>query len=79
MKKFTSTIILTVIISFSNCIFANAATPYPLPITTTTPSNSISIMAEQTEWITRIYNGKLQKRLWSITYAKWLTDWIDVE
>lgn len=24
-------------------------------------------------------NGKLQKRLWSITYQVWLTDWIDVE
>lgn len=33
---------------------------------------------EQTVWYERIYNGKLQKRLWSITNGCWLTDWIDV-
>lgn len=35
--------------------------------------------AEVTEWVLRYNeNGVLQKRLWSRTYAKWLTDWIDV-
>lgn len=34
--------------------------------------------AEETVWYTRVYNGVLQKRLWSITYERWLTDWIDV-
>jgi len=34
--------------------------------------------AEQTEWYWRIYNGNYEKRLWSITYGKWLTDWIYV-
>lgn len=33
--------------------------------------------AEVTEWRYRIYNGVSQKRLWSVTYAKWLTDWIN--
>jgi len=33
------------------------------------------IQAEETEWKYRVVDGKLQKRLWSITYAKWLTDW----
>lgn len=33
--------------------------------------------AEQTVWYYRTYEGKLQKRLWSITYGKWLTDWMD--
>lgn len=36
------------------------------------------LRAEQTKWYYRVYNGKLQKRLWSITEEKWLTDWIDV-
>ena len=31
--------------------------------------------AEQTVWKYRTVNNKLQKRLWSITYGKWLTDW----
>lgn len=33
--------------------------------------------AEQTQWYYRVYNGKKQKRLWSITNQCWLTDWID--
>lgn len=41
--------------------------------------NPIEPQAEQTVWYTRHYNGKRQKRLWSITYRRWLTDWIDVD
>lgn len=33
------------------------------------------IYAQETEWRYRVLDGKLQKRLWSITYGKWLTDW----
>lgn len=48
----------------------------------TTPAQSsesqvYSPMVEETEWVYRIYNGVYQKRLWSLTYGKWLTDWID--
>lgn len=32
--------------------------------------------AERVEWRYRTYKGKKQKRLWSITYEKWLTDWL---
>lgn len=32
---------------------------------------------EQFQWFYRIYNGHQQKRLWSITYGRWVTDWID--
>jgi len=38
---------------------------------------TISAFSEQTQWYYRAYNGKLQRRLWSLTYEKWLTDWID--
>lgn len=41
--------------------------------------NPVTPQAEQTVWCTRHYNGKRQKRLWSITYRRWLTDWIDVD
>ncbi len=37
-----------------------------------------SPQAEETVWYTRDYNGKHQKRLWSITKGIWLTDWIDI-
>jgi hypothetical protein len=33
---------------------------------------------EQFKWYYRMYNGHEQKRLWSITYAYWVTDWMDV-
>lgn len=33
---------------------------------------------EETVWYFRTYNGQPQRRLWSITYAYWKTDWIPV-
>ena len=33
---------------------------------------------EETEWVIRRWNGLIQKRLWSITYGYWLTDWITI-
>ena len=32
---------------------------------------------DETKWFNRMYNGKKQMRLWSITEGCWLTDWID--
>lgn len=40
--------------------------------------DTISPRKEVTEWKFRMKDNKLQKRLWSVTYNKWLTDWIDV-
>lgn len=34
--------------------------------------------SEETAWYFRVYNGMVQKRLWSLTYRRWLTDWIDI-
>lgn len=31
--------------------------------------------AEETTWYFRINNGVGERRLWSITYSRWLTDW----
>ena len=36
---------------------------------------SVVTRAEETEWRYRVVDGKLQKRLWSLTYGKWLTEW----
>ncbi len=33
---------------------------------------------EEFMWFYRIRDGILQKRLWSLTYEYWVTDWIDV-
>jgi len=37
-----------------------------------------AIRAEETIWYFRVWAGIRQMRLWSITYRKWLTDWIDI-
>lgn len=46
--------------------------------TTTSTSNQITPKIDETEWVFRTYNGLFQKRLWSYTEGKWLTDWITV-
>lgn len=40
-------------------------------VDTISPRSTVNI------WYYRTYNGREQKRLWSITEGKWLTDWID--
>ena len=56
---------------------ASAAEYTPAPQDTSS-DGEITPMAEETMWYFRNYNGQLQKRLWSITEGKWLTDWINV-
>ena len=34
---------------------------------------------EEFMWFYRVVNGKEQKRLWSVTYGYWVTDWIDCD
>ncbi len=42
-------------------------------------TNVVEIKAEEFIWKYRLYNGKKQKRLWSATRNRWVTDhWIDV-
>jgi len=36
------------------------------------------LRAEETEWYYRIYGDLFQRRLWSITYGYWKTDWITI-
>lgn len=78
MKKFLKTMILTVALSLF-IAFPALAAEIPTPPTFEDPG-IVSPMAEQTQWYLRwTEDGRLQKRLWSLTYQKWLTDWIDVE
>jgi hypothetical protein len=41
-------------------------------------NSTVAIQAEQTEWYYRNNNGIMEKRLWSITYGVWRTDWMPV-
>ena len=73
-KKLITTLIVFLL---SSCLFpVNSVAQAALP---TSIEDPVVPAAEQTVWYTRVYNGKLQKRLWSITWGEWLTDWIDVE
>lgn len=69
------------LLTLGACTLAGAAeVDVPVePIAVTGAEEGISPQAEETIWYTRQYNGKMQKRLWSITHGCWLTDWIDIE
>ena len=38
-------------------------------------NGDVVIFAEQTQWYYRTVDGRIQRRLWSITWGKWLTEW----
>lgn len=74
MKKIVS-LILAFILVLSLSVPAFAVTN--LPASEDEPSaDADGSRAEQTVWFFRDNNGILEKRLWSLTYRKWLTDWI---
>ena len=76
MKKRLFTAIIFILLSFS-VLPASAAENIVVP--STISEDGVAPASEETVWCTRIHNGVLQKRLWSITYGKWLTEWEDVE
>lgn len=75
MKKTIIALLLALItvMSSAGALAAEVAAP-----TNVGDTGIVSPQAEETVWCTRVYNGWLQKRKWSITYERWLTDWIDV-
>lgn len=62
--------------SFSTTAFADSITTEPL--TEVLDGSSVEPRAEELEWVYRIHDGNLEKRLWSNTYGVWRTDWIYV-
>lgn len=76
MKKKLITALIIMLLSI-NVLPICAAAEVVIP--TAVVEDPASPASEETVWYTRIYNGKLQMRLWSVTYGKWLTEWEDVE
>lgn len=74
-KKYIFTYIA---LSFTICgtLSTSHKTIYNIPKIDTQKTVGITLYSEETKWYYRIVNGKLQKRLWSLTYKKWLTNWI---
>lgn len=77
MKKKIITFMLVVSLALSLNIIALAAESYPE--FNDQVLTEFSSRIEETEWYYRDIDGKIQKRLWSITENKWLTNWMDVK
>lgn len=77
MKK-TIIALLLALVTVMSSASALAAEAVPPVSPTKVADNGVSPQAEETVWCARIHNGRRQKRLWSITYGRWLTDWIDM-
>ena len=74
-EKTILTILLIMIISIGT--FDNMSV-YAKAIGNANNTSSMVVKSKQTVWRFRTYNGKRQKRLWSKTDHKWLTDWMSV-
>lgn len=72
------TLLLAVLLLYSAVPFAYAEEAVEPPATAVADSGDAGIMplAEETKWVFKNINGVDCKRLWSLTYGKWLTDWI---
>ena len=77
MKKLFFSFTLIVILLFSSITPVSAA-DFPAPTAIESPEEVLPA-SEETQWVFQIKDGQLQKRLWSRTYQRGLTEWIDVE
>ncbi len=76
MKKMFLVAMIIMLLSLNVLpVYAAANTAVPSAIS----EDGVAPASEETVWCTRVYNGKVQMRLWSVTYGKWLTEWEDVE
>lgn len=78
-KKLTNAVLSAVVIAtvINTTPVGFASVTLPDQLITARSEDTVSPRAEETIWYTRTYNGKSQKRLWSVTRRIWLTDWID--
>ena len=76
MKKIIISMIFTLLLSLYISLPINSLAAPIMPMAIV--EDPVEPASEETVWYTRIYNGKVQRRLWSITYGEWLTDWEDV-
>lgn len=78
MKRFFP-LVLALIMCLSVSSIALAEDIQPIVAINSPGADSDSpARAEETTWYFRVVNGRTQMRLWSLTYRKWLTDWIDI-
>ncbi len=75
MKKFVVWLLVLIMAFAINVVPALAATD--ATSSNVSAQTEINPRAEETVWVVRVVDGKRQRRLWSITYGEWLTDWMD--
>ena len=73
LKRLACTLLVLTVMMLS--VVASAAPV--VPTNGDGDASTASPQAEETQWVYKIYYGKMQKRLWSLTRGIWLTDWID--
>jgi hypothetical protein len=79
MKKRLAVVVLLGMMAFGLPLTAHAQEVDTVEGTVTiSASGDVEARVIQVTWYYRTYNGKEQRRLWSITEGKWLTDWLDV-
>lgn len=76
MKKFAAALSLCLLLCSSLFSFTAFAGEAPAVPTAEIQGTAVQPRYEETRWYYRIYNGVAEKRLWSITYSKCLTDWM---
>lgn len=78
MKKILSFLLAIIMcFSFSAVAFADNPAENDEPVTSDDAPKDPG-RPEETIWYFRVWNGRNQMRLWSLTYGRWLTDWIDI-
>ncbi len=79
MKLRKTIVALTLaLVTAAGCTGVMAAEATDLPVQPVQAQDgSVSPQAEETEWYVRFYEGRRQRRLWSITNECWLTEWED--
>lgn len=77
MKKLVSLILaLAMCLTLCATAFAETTTPSHERAQTEESETTEPTRAEETEWYYRVVNNYyVQRRLWSITYGYWLTEW----
>jgi len=68
VRFFSTSMLMMSLLSISHIAYAQE-------ININSTNEDIVVLAEQTEWYYRVVDGYLQRRLWSLTWGKWLTEW----
>lgn len=66
---------LSLMLLMVTALLSTGYTAYAQDINIDSTNGDVTIFAEQTEWRYRVVDGYLQRRLWSLTWGKWLTEW----